>query len=147
MTRTCFSTVPPAFRPAFDIGITRFEMDSVGCRAERKLGGTVETPVRDQGGREGNLLPHNHLPPLVPPTGETACPTLDFMTVRGPQAHPDRAEAPAPHFGLRKRAKMLSKTRTQAFRCEGMLRLHESAGSQASHQSELAFRGRAGRPG
>ena len=62
-------------------------------RAERKVGDTLEKPIRDQGGRESNLIQQNNLPPLVPLTGETACPTLDFMTVRGPQAHRDRAEA------------------------------------------------------
>jgi hypothetical protein len=49
------------------------------------------------------MHPHNQLPPLVPLTGETAYPplgflalgflALGFMTVRGPQAHRDRAKA------------------------------------------------------
>src|ERR1035438_1171537 len=66
-------------------------------RADRKVGGTVETPARYQGGRESKSCLCNTLPPLVPTTGETACPTLGFMTLRGPQAHCDRAEAP-PHI-------------------------------------------------
>src|ERR1035438_2315569 len=71
-------------------------------RADRKVGGTVETPARYQGGRESKSCLCNALPPLVPTTGETACPTLGFMTVSGPQAHCDRAEALAPRSGLRK---------------------------------------------
>src|SRR5579863_9211656 len=45
-------------------------------RADRKVGGTVETPAQDRGGRESKSHPHNNLPPSVLLAGETAYPTL-----------------------------------------------------------------------
>src|ERR1019366_7634861 len=82
------SALPPSFCSAPPI-------------TEHAQSGTLEKPVRDQGGRESNLVPHNNLPPLVPLTGETACPTktksLHFMTVRADRkAHREGADAEAP---------------------------------------------------
>src|SRR5579863_6011037 len=71
--------------------------------AERKLGGTLEKPKRYRGGRESKPRACNTLPPSDLATGRTACPTVAFITVRGPQAHRDSAEALAPQkrCGLR----------------------------------------------
>jgi len=74
----------------------RFEAQTKGLYyqiaddAERKLGGTLETPI--QGDAPGRCVAR----------GLKNAParriSIGFMTVRGPQAHRDRAEALAPHL-------------------------------------------------